>query len=1029
MNEAADCDSVSVIRGEAHEQQWLVLGALKDATPPRVFPSAEELLQIELETISKWGSRILFFLWYFSLFAAVVVTTFATLQWQCTNICGSDNCDLTEFAEWDSRTCVKTSNTTSNVTNRPKRLHERLLPLLLEADNLANTTTNVVWHGGFGDVFDTNLNRFVHYLFAIPRPDHPILHPEWNEWKEDEDIPLHFAIVFYNLTTADAIQDRVDFHMKVSCYVKDQRCSALVLPTSITTIDVASSVSLTVVAPPPRLIAALQNASIAAVYQRGSYTIATIAVRYLLLLVTVLHAWRFIYHQRYCGRMLYEHIWILLIFFGLFLYLNPLFAWGVYDVPQPNLLELLEYRVPYYFVAILISFMFALIVSVMSWSGSAARHYPPYGAQLTSVLFILIIIAVDFLEAANKGWDWGYEHCPNFDCSVVGVLFYGLFAMACLVCVVWMYWLRDHLGQKPYLSSRPQQLAFRLFLLMFATYAVFWVGSVIIIAIRFRHVTSVVTYQLMLQIGPLLVAATFVNIMAFAYTPTLRSPDRVPIHPTDPTWKTVAWPPAWFRWLSLRGGSMYIFFSEAEEVRFMQIQKAPHIHELSFAETTASSASTRTHFRHQTVYADRLSAFQFAQQQIGKIIDTGGSALQFLEDRVADLATAAFRLGLNRKPFFCLESAIDCFNLSWEAYGVPQSEGDAPVMLTIQPQRRIAEMCCCCFLSNDETSDANDSVKGITRDSLNTPLAPGDVSMPTMPSPSGAIAAAAAAPAMPRINVEQYGYRLISTFEGLDVQVIICEMDLGVQRHQDKQPRIVVAFRGTCSLSNAKHDLMIRREPWDAMSASYWLTTSETHACVQHGYLQVWHALEQFVVSTVTKIASEGRGHMIYCTGHSLGGALAVMAAYVLQQKLSRMHYPFPEPTVYTFGMPKIGNRQFANEYRRKVPRTFRVVNESDVVSFINFKDTHVGIEVDIDRHGNFLCEPMFLEKTFRPTKGKGLSLSSHAMQGYADSLNAMTQATGLGICPSRCLVPYVSPEMEERLRSQSTKVFEGSHK
>jgi hypothetical protein len=57
--------------------------------------------------------------------------------------------------------------------------------------------------------------------------------------------------------------------------------------------------------------------------------------------------------------------------------------------------------------------------------------------------------------------------------------------------------------------------------------------------------------------------------------------------------------------------------------------------------------------------------------------------------------------------------------------------------------------------------------------------------------------------------------------------------------------------------------------------------------------------------------------------GHSLGGALAVLAAFHIQD-LHRL----PHICCYTFGAPRTGNAAFANEYARLVPETFHVIND-----------------------------------------------------------------------------------------------------
>jgi hypothetical protein len=87
-------------------------------------------------------------------------------------------------------------------------------------------------------------------------------------------------------------------------------------------------------------------------------------------------------------------------------------------------------------------------------------------------------------------------------------------------------------------------------------------------------------------------------------------------------------------------------------------------------------------------------------------------------------------------------------------------------------------------------------------------------------------------------------------------------------------------------------------------------------------------------------------------TGHSLGGALAVLAA----QRAVIEHGLVPE--VYTFGMPRVVNEGFARDYDAMLgTRTFRLVHGEDVVptvppSGLGFH--HVGSCLACARHTRF---------------------------------------------------------------------------
>ena len=62
--------------------------------------------------------------------------------------------------------------------------------------------------------------------------------------------------------------------------------------------------------------------------------------------------------------------------------------------------------------------------------------------------------------------------------------------------------------------------------------------------------------------------------------------------------------------------------------------------------------------------------------------------------------------------------------------------------------------------------------------------------------------------------------------------------------------------------------------------------------------------------------------------GHSLGGALATLAAHDLQAE-----FRFPRLHCYTFGAPRTGNHAFAAQTSRMVPETWHVINDRALLS------------------------------------------------------------------------------------------------
>jgi triacylglycerol lipase len=124
----------------------------------------------------------------------------------------------------------------------------------------------------------------------------------------------------------------------------------------------------------------------------------------------------------------------------------------------------------------------------------------------------------------------------------------------------------------------------------------------------------------------------------------------------------------------------------------------------------------------------------------------------------------------------------------------------------------------------------------------------------------------------------------------------------------------------------------------------------------------------------------------LFLTGHSLGGALAILAAAQLQRCGHQVD------GVYTFGCPRIGDRQFAMQYNRRLYNcTFRLVNHRDIVTQlppVEMGYTHVGQLIYFDAQGIRQISPFPNDNEF----GWAESFYDHDLQAYQTSLR-VTQA------------------------------------
>ncbi len=126
----------------------------------------------------------------------------------------------------------------------------------------------------------------------------------------------------------------------------------------------------------------------------------------------------------------------------------------------------------------------------------------------------------------------------------------------------------------------------------------------------------------------------------------------------------------------------------------------------------------------------------------------------------------------------------------------------------------------------------------------------------------------------------------------------------------------VLVFRGTRGrLSNWLFNLNTSLSPWPS--------GGKVHKGFKLLLMEVWEEIQQQLKSI---------SEPIYYTGHSLGGALAVLAASLSKPQ-----------AVYTFGSPRIGNLDFVNA--TKEIDIYRVVNPRDIVAGVisNPDIMHIG--------------------------------------------------------------------------------------
>jgi hypothetical protein len=216
----------------------------------------------------------------------------------------------------------------------------------------------------------------------------------------------------------------------------------------------------------------------------------------------------------------------------------------------------------------------------------------------------------------------------------------------------------------------------------------------------------------------------------------------------------------------------------------------------------------------------------------------------------------------------------------------------------------------------------------------------------------------------------------------------------------EKAMALVVAFTGTdpAVVPNLITDLDARR------------STAGLHTGFEMAAGAVWDIVAPAL------IAARAAGRPIVITGHSLGGALAVLTA------LRALHDLALQPTaIYTYGMPRVGDLAFAQSYNRALgSTTYRMVHGADAVPTLPGRSigySHVGRRLHCLRGGRFDAAALENQPGGEEPRSANGVLSSF-MDGvrrlFAGPLSPSTRTDRLGIL-YRGLPPGVADHLPDR--------------
>jgi len=141
----------------------------------------------------------------------------------------------------------------------------------------------------------------------------------------------------------------------------------------------------------------------------------------------------------------------------------------------------------------------------------------------------------------------------------------------------------------------------------------------------------------------------------------------------------------------------------------------------------------------------------------------------------------------------------------------------------------------------------------------------------------------------------------------------------GYYGYDDSSKEIIIVFQGSVSLQNWILNLQYAQLDYDYPGV--------VGAKVHEGFLKGAESLYEQLIADIRRLVQTKPGYKLVVTGHSQGGAHAMLVALMLRDDLGL------EPEVQTFGEPRVGNTQYARYWNQRITQiAWRHTHSNDPV-------------------------------------------------------------------------------------------------
>ncbi|KAI9294282.1 alpha/beta-hydrolase [Neoconidiobolus thromboides FSU 785] len=131
---------------------------------------------------------------------------------------------------------------------------------------------------------------------------------------------------------------------------------------------------------------------------------------------------------------------------------------------------------------------------------------------------------------------------------------------------------------------------------------------------------------------------------------------------------------------------------------------------------------------------------------------------------------------------------------------------------------------------------------------------------------------------------------------------------------------ITLGFRGSSTLRNFIQDAKFFKDP---------IVFDKKQYKVHRGFKQCSERVLPLYINDLKTLLNKYNDYKLVIVGHSLGGAIATLSTLILRQNLNLKD---DRLAVFTFGEPRVGDKEFARYFNKQTFTFARVVNNNDIV-------------------------------------------------------------------------------------------------